>query len=208
VLERQVRLGDLEPGAHRIGGHRRLAAEAGGEGEDLFARLLRQAPLAREWLLRGITRCDPDQPPRCLLRDPEPTTLLVREGRDRDVAVPAEQRAEIAAEIGVAEQEVARGRFALPEGQRLPLPAVRQPNDAGAGILGRAGSSVARAVVGDDHLRLRELSPQLRDRRPDPRLLVARRDQDREGSGRRGHDLVSLASERQARLGRRERPCR
>ena len=110
----------------------------------------------------------------------------MREGGDRQVAVPAEQRREVAAEIGVAEQEVARRRLALTERQRLPFPAVREPNDARAGVLGDARGRVARAVVGDDHLRLRELLPQLRDRRPDPRLLVARGDQDREGSVTRG----------------------
>ena len=126
----------------------------------------------------------------------------MREGGDRQVAVPAEQRPEVAAEIGVAEQEVARWRLALPERQRLPFAAVREPNDARAGVLGRARGCIARAVVGDDHLRLRELPPQLRDRRPDPRLLVARGDQDRRahplggGSGSIGGRIPLVAVSR------------
>ena len=119
VLERQLGLADLEPGVHRVGGHRRLAAEAGGERKDGLARLLRQAALARERLLRRIARCDPDQPPRRLLRDPEAAALLVRERRDRHVAVPAEQRPEVAAEIGVAEQ---RGRPVAPRAPRASAP--------------------------------------------------------------------------------------
>ena len=83
-------------------------------------------------------------------------------------------------EIGVAEQQATRRCGALGDRQRLALAAVREPEHPRAGDRRGVRGRVARAVVGDDHLHAREDAPQLCDRRADPRLLVARRDQDRQ----------------------------
>ena len=156
-------------------------------GKHLCPRALRQPPLARERLLCVVAGCEPDQPPRRLLRDAEAAALPARERRDGQVALALEQRPQVAAEVGVAEQELALARDPLAERERLSLAAVRQAKDECTGGLGHVGCGVARAVVGDDHLRVRELPPQLLDRRPDPLRLVAGGDQDRE----RAHPLVA-----------------
>ncbi len=92
VFQRQAGLPDAELRVHRVGGHCRLAAEAGSEREDSVARLLGQTPLPRERLLRRIARLPSNQAAGGLLRDPEAATLLLGEGGDRQVAVAVEQR--------------------------------------------------------------------------------------------------------------------
>ena len=109
VLELDLGLGDREPAPGRVGRHRRLAAEPGREREDRVARRLGQPPLARERLAGVEAGREADQPPRDSLRDPEAAALPAREGGDRHVAVAVEQRPQVAAEVGVAEQEVAGG---------------------------------------------------------------------------------------------------
>ena len=129
----ELGLADRELRVRGVRGHRRLAAEAGREREDGVTRLLRQTSLARERLARRVAGRELDQPPRRFLRDPEAAALPAREGRDRQVAVAGEQRRQIAAKVGVAEQDRAGRRGALGQRQRLPLPAVREPEHPGAG---------------------------------------------------------------------------
>ena len=179
MLERELRLPDRELRVHGVRGHRRLTAEAGRERKDDVTRLLRQTSLTRERLMRRVAGREPDQPPRSFLRDPEAATLPARERRDRQVAVTGEEWRQIAAEIGVAEQDRPGRRGALGQRQRLPLPAVREPEDPGAGCRSDLGGRVAGPVVGDDHLRVRKLPLQLSDCLPDPWFLVPCRDQDR-----------------------------
>ena len=71
-----------------------------------------------------------------------------------------------------------RGALALGERQRLALAPPRQPDDARPGLRRPGSRLVARAVVGDDDLGLRERCAQRRHRVSDPRLLVARGDED------------------------------
>ena len=70
---------------------------------------------------------------------------------------PSEQRPQVAAKVGVAEQNRAGRRRPLGQRQRLSLAAVRQPEHPGARCGRNLGSPVSGAVVGDDHLRVREL---------------------------------------------------
>ncbi len=144
----------------------------------------RRWPESGSWAL--VAGREPDQPPRRLLRDPEAAALLARERGDRQVGVAVEERRQVAAEVGVAEQQVALVRHSFAERQRLPLAAMRQPEHERARLLGDRAGRIARAVVGDDHLRLREPAPELLDRRPDPRRLVAGGDQDRQGFSHSG----------------------
>ena len=137
------------------------------------------ATLARERLPHASAGAALDQRSRNGLRD--------RRGRPRRAAsktaiarsAPAvEQRPQVAAQVGVAEQERARrAHVALGERQRLPLAAARKPDDPRARGLGPGRRRVARAVVGDDDLGVGERLAQRRDRSADPLLLVARGDE-------------------------------
>ena len=105
---------------------------------------------------RVVAGGEADQSARACFAIPETAALLAGEHGDRDVGVAVEERPQVAAEIGVAEQEVACRRRPL-AGQRLPLAAVRQADDARARGLGDGGRRVTRAVVGDDDLRRRKV---------------------------------------------------
>ena len=151
-------------------------------GKTAVARLLGQTPLPRERLAR---------------RD-SPTASRIRR-RAASFAIPKPPpcfcaKAAIARSLSPSSSGVRSPRRSASQRRRSPGAASRSPS-VSAWPFPRCGSRttrapassatrggcVARAVVGDDHLRLRELPPQLRDGRPDPRFLVARRDEDRQG---------------------------
>ena len=69
---------------------------------------------------------------------PEAAALCLREGGDREIGGPLQERARVSVEVGVDEQEPSRGRLALGEGERLALAETRQPHDPGTRPLGRA----------------------------------------------------------------------
>ena len=87
-----------------------------------------------------------------------------------------EERRQVAAEIGVAEQDRARRRRPLGQRQRLPFSAVREAENPRAGCRRDVAGRIAGPVVGDDHLCVGKLPLQFGDGRPDPRRLVARGD--------------------------------
>ena len=178
VAEGKHDLLDLEAGRGRVVRHAHLAAEAPGDRKARTARLGGDGTLPGERLERIAAGPEAEQPPRGSLDDAEPTALPFREGGDRQVGAALDERPHVADEIGVAEEQRSLGRSTLGERQGLPLPAPREPEDAGARSFGLDGGAVAGAVVGDDHLRLRELLAQRGDGRADPALLVAGRDQD------------------------------
>ena len=102
-----------------------------------------QRALPRQRLAHPLAGAELDQRPRDRLRDAEPAADPARERRDRDVRPVAcsgllqalDERPEIAAEVGVAEQERPGRALALGEGERLPLAAAWQPDDPRTGRL-------------------------------------------------------------------------
>ncbi len=153
----------------------------------------------RRWPESGsraaIARGEPDQPARRLLwRSRSRRPASASNAAIVSVAVAAEQRPEVAAKVGVAEQELARRSLALAQRERLALAAPREPDDSRSGSRRNVRRCVLRAVVGDDHLRAGELLPDLGHSRPDPRLLVARCDQDRQGLTHSGRAAARSAA--------------
>ena len=92
-------------------------------------------------------------------------------------SIVADERGEVALEVGIAEEQRAGAGLALGEGQRLPLAEPRQPHDPRSRPFSRVRGPVARAVVGDEDLCLGERGAESDHRRPDRPLLVARCDE-------------------------------
>ncbi len=110
----------------------------------------------------------------------EPAADALAEDRDVDVRVPGEQRSQVAAEVGVAQEQPARRRRPLGRRERLPLAQAAKREHGCAGGLGPLGRAVARAVVGDEHLRLRKPRTQRLHGLADRRFLVPGGDEDRQ----------------------------
>ena len=183
VLELDVDLLHRQPGPHRVDRHPRLDAEAARDGKDRLACLRTQPPLAREGLAHLPPTGGPDERAGGALGEPEATADARAERRDDDVGAGGQQRTQVAAQVGVAEEERAGLHLFLRERQRLSLAAPREADDLGAGGLGDRRRPVPRAVVGDDDRRLGELIAQGLDRGADPLLLVSSRDEDGQAWG-------------------------
>src|SRR5256885_1165546 len=115
------------------------------------ARKPRSPPLQRSSASPIAATAATARPPRTL-GDPEAAAAALRKGRDRKVAVSSRQLRQVAHEIGVDQEEPARGRRAFRERQRLPLAAGRKAENPRAGPLRLRRRPVPGAVVGDDHL--------------------------------------------------------
>ena len=188
VLELQLHLPHVEPGAQRVDRHPRLDAEPRRHGEELAPCLRRQRSLARERLVHPPPAAQLDQRPRHALRDAEPAARPSCEHRDDDVSVRLDERPQVTGEVRVTEEQRPLAAHALGERQRLSLAAPRQAHDASARGLRLGGGPVARAVVGHDDLRAGERLAQRRDRPPDPLGLVPRGDEHRQTCS--AHPLV------------------
>ncbi len=140
---------------------------------------MRQRALARERFLGVKARKSPHERPAGALREPEAAALAFGKRGDPEVAVGRRELRQVSLEIGVDEQEAARRRRALGEGQRLSFAASRQAENPSAGLLRCRGRFVAGTVVGNDHLRITERGAQRLDRARDRGLLVARGNEDR-----------------------------
>ena len=180
VLQVELDLGHPQPRPHGVDRHPRLDPEPRRHGEDRLARGRGERALTGERLADVHPSEPADERARDGLGEPEPASRSACEGRHREVGVRLDERREVAAEVGVAEKDRARAALPLRESQRLPLPAAGQPHDTRARRLGHGGRRVVRAVVGHHDLRLRERGPERRHRVADPRLLVARGDEDGE----------------------------
>ena len=189
VLEVELDLADVEPGPQRVDRHPRLDAEAGRDREHLGARPSRERALPGERLLDAAPAAELDQAAGHALREPEPAAVASREAGDGEVGVVLHERPQVADEVGVAEEERPLAALALGERQRLSLAPARERDDTRAGVRRDRRGLVARAVVRDDDLRLRERLAQRRNRPADPRGLVARRDEHRRPRLR--HPLVA-----------------
>ena len=203
VLERQLDLLHLEPGADGVHGHRGLAAEPGREREDLLPRRRRERPLAGERLARLEAAGPADQRARRLLRDPEAAALLAGEGGDAEVAA--------AARAAARARRAGRRR----RGAAVPAGASRSAS-VSAWPFPRCGSRSTRAPArsassavpsrepssATSTLRAGKPPPQLGNRLADPPLLVAGGDEDRRwlahpaGSGWIGGRMPSSAVSR------------
>jgi len=159
VAQRQLELGKREPGAGGVDRGSDFTAEAGGERKARGTSVLGERPLSREWFDWNEAGPCSNQCAGGALRDPEAYALPLDEDGDREIRAALEQRPEVAVEIGVAQQQRPRRRSPLRKRQRLTLSARGQAEDAGPGALGDLRRSVARAVVGDDHLGFRKLLP-------------------------------------------------
>jgi hypothetical protein len=125
VLERQLVLADGQARLDGVHGHPDLAAETAGEREAGPARGLVQVALAGKRLARFEPARETDQPACDALREAEAAALAALEDRDSQVALAVEERTQVAAQVGVAEQKGAgRGR-PLAERERLPLAPAR-----------------------------------------------------------------------------------
>ena len=199
----------VRPAAQGVVRHPRLAAEPGGDRE---ARAAGAGGTALRWPDSG-SRSSRPVPSRIsdgcgALDDAEAASLPLGERGDGEVGPLLEQRPEVADQVGVAEEQRAVGRGPLGQRQRLSLAAAGQPQDPGAGRVRLDRGSVARAVVGDDHVGVGELLAEGCDRRPDPTLLVAGGDQDRQALShpRRGGRDLGQARRRVRSSSRRTAP--
>ena len=173
----------LEPGAHGVDRHPRLDAEAHRDREHGGTRARPSAGAGRR-AARAASKpaAQPDQRagrPPSRARSRRPTRA--RERGDREIGVRLGERAQVAAEVGVAEEE--RAGLELPA-RRASAPG---PCRAAASLITRAPPAsataavrVARAVVGDDDRGVGELLAAALDRLADPLLLVAGGDEDGE----------------------------
>ncbi len=164
MLELELDLAELEAGSKRIDRHPRLDAEAGREREAGGSRRRREDALPGERLTRRSACRELDQASRGSLREPEAAALRAREPGDDEIAVSLDERRQVAAQIGVAEQQATRRCGALRDRQRLALAAVREPEHPRAGDRRRMRGRIARAVVGDDHLHAWKARRELCDR--------------------------------------------
>ena len=158
----------------------RLDPEAHRDREYGRAGTRRQVALPGERLPRREPASQPDQRASCRLRQPEAATDPRCERRDRELGFGFDELPQVAAEIGVAEQERAGLELPLGERQRLSLAPAREPDHAGAGLLRALGGRIAGAVVGHHDRGLGELGAEALHRPADPALLVTRRDEHRE----------------------------
>ncbi len=191
MLEVERDLPDVEPGAERVDRHPRLDAEAGRHREHRRPRVARQQALTGERLVHAPSAATLDERSGNALREPDPAAHPARERGDGEVAAGVGQRTQVAAQVGVAEEERPVATRRLGERQRLALPATRQADDPRARRLGTVCRCVVRAVVGDDDLCVRERLAERRDGRSDHVLLVAGGDEHGE---RRAHSSVGVGT--------------
>ena len=181
VPERERDLAHGQARARGIDRHPRLAAEPGREREALRPRRGREETLPRERLLGVEPAAQPDKRASGCLRHAEAAALALREPRDGEVGAVLDERRELPLEVGVAEKQRARGELALGERQRLALAAAREPDDACSRLLGDA--RLCRRASRRRRPRPRPPENARAQRAyglPDPLLLVARGDEDRE----------------------------
>ncbi len=174
----ELDLADVEAGAYRVDRHAQLAPEAARERETGSSRSRAEIALPGERLGCFEATAKADQPPRGLLRQPEASADALGERGDREIGVGGDERAEIALEISVAEEERAGWSDALGCGQRLALAEPGSPDDRRAGAERNLAGPVTRTVVTHDDVDSGEAVPEPGDERPDPLLLVARRNED------------------------------
>ena len=160
VLEVELDLLDRHACPHGVDRHARLGPEAGRERKHCGAGLRIERPLPRERLGHLDAGTDADQRARGALGEADAATLLPREPRDAEASCRlGAKRTHVASHVRVEQQQVARRSNLLGGRQGLPLTPARQPQDGRAGSLGDGCRRVARAVVGDDHLRVGKLIP-------------------------------------------------
>ena len=191
MLELERNLPNVEPGPERVDRHPRLDPEARRHREDLGAGGGRQEALAGERFAHAPSASTLDQRACDPLRDPDAAAYPAGECGDRDVAAGIDQGTEVAAEVGVAEEERAVTARPLGERQCLALPAPRQADDPGARLPCAIGGRVVGTVVGNDDVRIREGITQGHDGRGDHVLLVACGDEHRE---RHAHSSVGVGT--------------
>src|SRR5438105_1092184 len=180
MAERKLRFAHVEAGAEGVDRHPHLAAKAGSKREARLSRGGREGALARERLAGFETPQEPDQLLGAAPCDPQAAAVAFLERGDDEVGVFVQQRRQVSAEIGVAEEQPAGLRLALGEAQRLALSQPREAHHARARALGCAGGPVAGAVVGDEHLGFGECRAKRSHGLRDRPFLVAGGDEDGE----------------------------
>ena len=160
VPEGQSHLLDPETRARRIDRHPHLAAEAGRERKRRGANAGGERALTGERLALLDPRAQADDRARSSLRDAESPTLPLLERGDDEIAAAVEERDEVPFELRVAEEQPAGRSRALRRRERLAFAEAWEPKHGCARRLCRVCSSVARAVIADDHLGIRECGAQ------------------------------------------------
>ena len=134
MLEVELDLGDAKAGACGVDRHPRLDTEAGRDREELRARCAREDALTRQRLADTEPTAPGDERAGDRLGDPEAAARAVREDGDGEIGVDHDERCQVAAKVGVAEEEWPTGALALGERQRLALSPPWQPDDARPGL--------------------------------------------------------------------------
>src|SRR5439155_4558508 len=157
-----------QAGPQSVDRHPHLAPEAGRKWERGGTSTLAQIPLARERLFGRPPRAEADKQAGCPLREPDTTSDSARERRDGEVGVGLREATERAAEIGVAEEQRARGSRPLRRRERLALAEAAESDDDCPRFLRTVRGRVAGCPVGDEDLGTRECIPQGADGLCDP----------------------------------------
>src|SRR6266540_7022237 len=125
----QLDLLDAQACSESVDRHPDLAAEACCEREAGPAGGGRQRPLTRERLPGGIAAARLHERTRRALRDAEAAALPLCERGDREVGIRLEQRAQIPAQVGVADDESSGRGLPLGERERLALASPPKTDD-------------------------------------------------------------------------------
>ena len=180
VREVEFHLLDVEVRTRGVDRHPRLDAEARGHGEQRRARPAGEPALARQWLARIESAAQADEGPRRPLGEADAAALTSGEDGDRQIGIAAEEGSQVAGNVGVAQQQRPGSGSRSASARACPLPRRCRRTTLAPALLGGVSRVVARAVVGDDNLGIRQQGPQAAHGGADPLLLVACRNEDGE----------------------------
>ncbi len=136
-----------------------------GAGGKQASRAAAERPLAGERLARIEARARADERARGALREPEAAALPLGESGDREVGVRVEQRRESPSRSASQRRSGPGGASRSASVSAWPLPRRGSRTTRAPGAR-RGGGAVARAVVGDEHLGVRERCSKSADRGP------------------------------------------
>ena len=191
VLERELDLGEPQAGPQRVDGHRRLHAEAGGEGKHRREGFAAERALAGEGGEGPYAPLALDRPPGGPEHEADAAAHAAREPAHHEVGLAALERPEQGGEragrgpeVGVAEHDEGAGR----EGPGAERGRAALPRRASRGHhrravrAGHGGGRVRGAVVRHHDVTAGEGVGERVEGGPQPIGLVARRHEDRGGT--------------------------
>ena len=171
-----IRTSQPKPGGEREAGRARGGRERALAGERLAGLEARSSARTRA---RAARLASPKPPPWRSANAAIARSASTSSSGARSPSRSASQR-----------RSASRRGLALGERQRLALAETRQADDASTRTLGGSCGAVARAVVGDEHLGVRERCSEARAPSLDRPFLVARGDEDGERAQPRGRVMI------------------